>query len=255
MALGWVASRWPGLLTDTRRVLPDLKIADRDLDAGVMLDRAIELARTRQPLPEHPLLGHVALGLLDAPRAAASAVRSFGRMPWTTTQKRRPAPTPCPSAGTAVCGTPTCHRRADRTTTTWTSPQTVVQVFPTPNGMRGQKASCQTTSRFSNARVPVAFSKTPVSADLRKWFEEHTHRAMTNRLEDGSDLDVDSYVGHYVDLDDRRGEGATHLSRTCCHAAATSRRRCCSTPVHRWEFTAAGSSAWSWRARTRCRMR
>ena len=40
----------------------------------------------------------------------------------------------------------------------------------------------------------------PVAADLRKWFEEHTHRAMTNRLEDGSDLDVDQYVSHYIDL-------------------------------------------------------
>jgi nitric oxide reductase NorD protein len=38
-----------------------------------------------------------------------------------------------------------------------------------------------------------------ISADLRKWFEEHTHRAMQNRLEDGSDLDVEQYVSYYVD--------------------------------------------------------
>jgi nitric oxide reductase activation protein len=38
------------------------------------------------------------------------------------------------------------------------------------------------------------------SADLRKWFSEHTHRAMRNRLEDGSDLDVEQYVSHYIDL-------------------------------------------------------
>ncbi len=37
-------------------------------------------------------------------------------------------------------------------------------------------------------------------ADLRKWFSEHTHRAMKNRLEDGSDLDVEQYVSHYIDL-------------------------------------------------------
>jgi nitric oxide reductase activation protein len=39
-----------------------------------------------------------------------------------------------------------------------------------------------------------------VPTDLRKWFEEHTHRAMKNRLEDGSDLDVEQYVSHYIDL-------------------------------------------------------
>jgi nitric oxide reductase activation protein len=39
----------------------------------------------------------------------------------------------------------------------------------------------------------------PMSADLRRWFEEHTHRVMKNRLEDGSDLDLAQYVEHYVD--------------------------------------------------------
>jgi nitric oxide reductase activation protein len=38
------------------------------------------------------------------------------------------------------------------------------------------------------------------SADLRKWFEEHTQRAMKGRLEDGSDIDVEQYVSHYIDL-------------------------------------------------------
>src|SRR5258705_13732506 len=47
----------------------------------------------------------------------------------------------------------------------------------------------------SHTRHPGA-----TSADLRKWFEEHPHRAMTNRLEDGSDLDVEQYVSHYIDL-------------------------------------------------------
>jgi nitric oxide reductase activation protein len=39
-----------------------------------------------------------------------------------------------------------------------------------------------------------------ISADLGKWFEQHTHRAMTGNLEDGSALDVDRYVSHYVEL-------------------------------------------------------
>jgi nitric oxide reductase activation protein len=38
-----------------------------------------------------------------------------------------------------------------------------------------------------------------MDANLQRWFQQHTHRAMTNRLEDGSDLDVDQYVRHYVD--------------------------------------------------------
>src|SRR5699024_6756482 len=57
VALGWLASRWPGLMTEIRQVLPGLEIAEADMDAVVMIDRAIELARTRQALTEHPLLG------------------------------------------------------------------------------------------------------------------------------------------------------------------------------------------------------
>ena len=37
------------------------------------------------------------------------------------------------------------------------------------------------------------------SRDMRRWFEEHTHRAIRNGLEDGSDLDIGRYVDHYID--------------------------------------------------------
>ena len=38
-----------------------------------------------------------------------------------------------------------------------------------------------------------------ISVDVRKWFEQNTHRAMKGRLEDGSDLDVEQYVEHHID--------------------------------------------------------
>ena len=44
VALGWIASRWPGLLTEIQRVLPDLEVAAGDTDAEEMLNRAIALA-------------------------------------------------------------------------------------------------------------------------------------------------------------------------------------------------------------------
>jgi nitric oxide reductase activation protein len=59
---------------------------------------------------------------------------------------------------------------------------------------------------LEQARATRIGASRTASADLRKWFSKHTHRAMTNRLEDGSDLDVDQYVSHYVDL--RTGEAA-----------------------------------------------
>ena len=53
------------------------------------------------------------------------------------------------------------------------------------------------------ARAPARPAGTrqpdPVSPAVRRWFEEHTHRTMRNGLEDGSDLDIDRYVDHFID--------------------------------------------------------
>src|SRR5262249_55759187 len=63
------------------------------------------------------------------------------------------------------------------------------------------------TQRFLKDHVAVLERKAaprlraarPMPAELRRWFEEHTHRVMRNRLEDGCDLDVDRYIEHHVD--------------------------------------------------------
>jgi len=99
VALGWLAARWPGLLTELRRALPGLEIGDGDMEAAAMLDRAIELARSRQPLAEHPLLGTLPSALASTPRGLGSVLRRLGRMPWTSPQKRRPRPYSVPVGG------------------------------------------------------------------------------------------------------------------------------------------------------------
>jgi nitric oxide reductase activation protein len=72
------------------------------------------------------------------------------------------------------------------------------------------------TERFLQDHVAVLERKhatrarpaRPISADLRRWFEEHTHRVMKNGLEDGSDLDIDRYIEHHVDLRTGRASDA-----------------------------------------------
>ena len=53
---------------------------------------------------------------------------------------------------------------------------------------------------IEHSRANQGTQSVATSSELQKWFQEHTHRAMKNRLEDGSDLDVDQYVSHYIDL-------------------------------------------------------
>jgi hypothetical protein len=200
VALGWVASRWPGLSAEAQRVLPDLDIADCDMPAAEMFDRAIELARSRQPLAEHPLVGTLP-SAFSTQRGLASAIRRFGRMPWTSVQKRRPRRYSVPVGGDGGVRNPNLpppSRPEDSD----------LDIAPERRpGIPYPEWNAHTDSFLTNhvavverARRGRDCAPAPISVDLRKWFEEHTYRAMTNRLEDGSDLDVDAYVRHYLDL-------------------------------------------------------
>ena len=73
VALGWIASRWPGLLSEVRRVLPELHAEAGDMDAPEMLNRAVTLAASGQPLTRAPATGQPAAGLHDAARFGRQA--------------------------------------------------------------------------------------------------------------------------------------------------------------------------------------
>jgi nitric oxide reductase NorD protein len=201
VALAWIASRWPGLLPEVRRMLPEVQVESGDMTGAEILDRAIALAATGQELTVLPLLGSLPVAY-TAPRGLTDRLRrSFGRMPWTTTQKRLPRPYSVPVGGDGGVRNPNLpppSRPQDN------------DLDATPEHRPGipYPEWNMWTQRFLRDHVAVvehadgrhARRSAPVAVDVRKWFEEHTHRAMTNRLEDGSDLDVDQYVNHYIDL-------------------------------------------------------
>ena len=201
VALGWLAARWPGLLTELRRALPGLEIGDGDMEAAAMLDRAIELARSQQPLAEHPLLGTLPSALASTPRGLGSVLRRLGRMPWTSPQKRRPRPYSVPVGGDGGVRNPNLPPPSRPEDDDLDISPDRRQGIPYPEWNEWTKSFLPDhVAVLERAHTRRGRESAPVSTDLRKWFEEHTHRAMTGRLEDGSDLDVDSYVGHYLDL-------------------------------------------------------
>jgi hypothetical protein len=201
VALGWIAARWPGLLAEARRRLPDVHTEAGDMDAAEMLNRALALAATGQALTIPPLLGRLPLAYTTPHGWSDRLRRSLGRMPWTTTQKRLPRPYSVPVGGDGGVRNPNLpppSRPQDNDLDV--TPQHRPGIpYPEWNAW---------TQRFMRDHVAVVESANirrigraaPVTVDVRKWFEEHTHRAMTNGLEDGCDLDVDQYVGHYIDL-------------------------------------------------------
>ena len=201
VSLGWIAESWPGLLPEIRRLLPDLDVTAGDMDAEEMLNRAVALARTSQPLIVDPLLGTLPRAYTDPQGLTDKLRRTFGRMPWTTSQKRLPRPYSVPVGGDGGVRNPNLpppSRPQDNDLDVTPEHRPGIP-YPewnawTNNFMHDHVAVLE-RAHSSRQRHPVT-----ASADLRKWFSEHTHRAMKNRLEDGSDLDVEQYVSHYIDL-------------------------------------------------------
>lgn len=199
VALGWVASRWPGLLTEMRRVLPDLEIGEADMEATAMFDRAIDTARKRDPAPEHPLLGTLPT-TFPVPRGLAGAIRRYGRMPWTSSQKRRPRPYSVPVGGDGGVRNPNLPPPSAPHDSDLDITPARRQGIPYPEWNWSTKSFLPDhVAVLELGRTDRRREIGSVSPELRKWFEEHTHRAMTNNLEDGCDLDIDAYVRHYLD--------------------------------------------------------
>ncbi|BBY19612.1 nitric oxide reductase activation protein NorD [Mycolicibacterium litorale] len=201
VALGWVASTWPGLLSEIRSALPDLAVTSGDTPATEMFNRAIELARSERNLAVPALLGRLPLAYTMPHGISDRLRRTFGRMPWTSTQKRLPRPYSVPVGGDGGVRNPNLPppSRPQDNDPDITPDNRPGIPYPEWNAW---------TERFLPDHVAVLErahtggprQPTGISSELRKWFTEHTHRAMTNRLEDGADLDVEQYVAHYIDV-------------------------------------------------------
>ncbi|OBB89946.1 nitric oxide reductase activation protein NorD [Mycobacterium sp. 852002-30065_SCH5024008] len=201
VALGWIASRWPGLLPELQRLLPEIDPETGDMAAEHMLNRAIALAATEQALTVHPLLGNLPLAYTMPQGVTDRLRRSFGRMPWTTTQKRLPRPYSVPVGGDGGVRNPNLPPPSRPQDNDFDVTPEHRPGIPYPEwNMWTQRFMRDHVAVIERADARRSRRPVPVAVDVRKWFEEHTHRAMTNRLEDGSDLDVDQYVNHYIDL-------------------------------------------------------
>lgn len=201
VALGWIAAQWPGLLAELSRTLPALQPADAEMDVKEMLNRAIVLARSSEPLTVYPLLGNLPWQYTVPQSLSDKLRRTFGRMPWTTTEKRLPRPYSVPvggDGGVRNSNLPPASRPQDNDLDLTPGHRPGIP-YPEWNAWT-QSFIADHVAVVERAHSGGNDSGRAVAIDVRKWFEQNTHRAMRSRLEDGSDLDVEQYVDHYIDI-------------------------------------------------------
>jgi hypothetical protein len=201
VALGWLGVRWPGLLPEAQRMVGGLEAADPDMDGGDILDAGISLARTRERLRPHPLFGRLPITAAHRDGLQASARRMFGRLPWSSRRTQPPRVLySIPVGGDGGVRDPNLappSRPEDEE----------IEIRPDERVGIPYPEWNMWTKRFLADHVAVlerrsgtrAQKPVPASPEVRRWFEEHTHRVLRNGLEDGSDLDIGRYVDHYID--------------------------------------------------------
>jgi nitric oxide reductase NorD protein len=200
VAFGWLSAHWPGLVSELRRFLPDLAMLDADLDGAMILERAMALARSPAELNSHPILGHLPVGLATKDGLFAALKRAQGRLPWSINKRYiSPGYESMPAGGES-------NIKSSRIPPPSRPEEDDIEIspdrragIPYPEWNMWNEAFLPNHVAVLERKVPPGKKPAkPVAANLRRWFEEHTHRVMKNRLEDGSDLDIDQYIQYHV---------------------------------------------------------
>ncbi len=200
VAAGWIGRRLPGLIPELRRVIPELEIADPDLGGIEMIERARELARSRRPLVSHPLLGSLPMTVPGRSALSVAVRRMYGRMPWTSPRVDSYRAMSVPVGGEGGVRNPNLPppSRPENEDIEIRPDQRAGIPYPEWN-MWSQSFLRDHVAVLERKHPTRAVPPVPVSADVRRWFEQYTRRAMKSGLEDGSDLDIDRYTRYFVD--------------------------------------------------------
>lgn len=204
VAMGWLATNWPGMLPELRRRLPGVQPILDDLDGDAILDQALALADSGEPLPTWSLLGRLPGPVTSRRGMAETARRIWGRMPWTSRRQDAHRIYSVPVGGEGGVKNPNLpppSRPFDEE----------LEVSPDQRPGVPYPEWNFWSEKFLPNHVAVLERKHTASsqrpsrppADLRRYFETHTQRVMRNGLEDGSDLDIDRYVQYYIDTSTR----------------------------------------------------
>ncbi len=204
VAIAWLSSRWAGLLPEIRRLAPPTLLGELgplhgDWSASDMLDRAQQLALSKLDLRPPALFGRLPAQPADGSGLRSTLQRVLGQMPWS---HRRPLSSTLhtiPVAGQGGAQNPNLPppSRPEDEDPEIRPDQRAGIPYPEWNMWLGRHLPGH-VAVLERKHTVRGHGAEHASAELRRWFQQRTHRAFKGRLEDGSDLDVDAFVAHSV---------------------------------------------------------
>ena len=198
VAIGWLANTWPGLLSETTSAAP-VPILDGDLEVSEILERSAALAASEQRLYCPPLLGRLPSGMSKQRGLLAAGRRAYGRMPWSSKRRAAERLMSIPVGGDGGVRNPNLPppSRPKDDDPPIRAAERLGLPYPEWNCWTG-RFLVDHVAVLERRHVRGPEQAVPLRPELRRWFRQETQRAWRGGLDDGSDLDIDRYVAHFV---------------------------------------------------------
>ena len=204
-ALHWAAMHWPGLTPTLRALAADVPPCTTPVTRGeALLEQALLLARGSAPLQVPEVFGQLPLvrsALIDL---SARRAQLESRLPWSMKKRLERLNNWSAAVGGEGDSGTSAERSAplDRDGEELTLAQRKARLgipYPEWDVFRGQYREDHVTLFETRVAAPTSAPTRPIDARLAAWFEHPLERRWQQRLEDGSDLDVDALVDMRID--------------------------------------------------------
>lgn len=200
IAMGWLATHWPGMMSELAHRLPGVEPIVDELDGDAILDQALALADSGQALPTWALLGRLPSTIAPHRGMAQTARKLWGRMPWTSRRQDAYRIYSVPIGGEGGVKNPNLPppSRPEDEELEIRPDQRAGVPYPEWN-FWCEKFLLEHVAVLEVGHNASAERPTRLPTDLRRYFEMRTERVLRSGLEDGCDLDIDRYVEHFLD--------------------------------------------------------
>ncbi|MET0657084.1 MAG: hypothetical protein ABW110_02865 [Steroidobacteraceae bacterium] len=233
-ALGWALTRWPGLKVALLSLAAGIEPRSTpELSATMLLERALRDMSSSGPIDVPEVLGQLPLVHSAVVDFAARRSQALSRLPWSKTKRvQRITAHSDGEAGAEEGEGSRTLGLVDESEEEILLRQRSARVgtpYPEWHVIRGEYRDQYVTVFETRQPLPIRCAPEVVEPRLAAWFEQPLDRRWQQRLEDGSDVDVDALIE--VRLDEMTG--SHHAERVYRERLPAAREVACAVLIDR----------------------